>query len=853
MRVSQSTDHLRVKAIAGTHVVLMALDMDEEARKGLRGFAIKRGLKGQQQEWLRGIKYFEALVPNHKPEDDFPSREQPFQSFLWSDYRASPGTAYDFTIVALYGDLTAPFEERHTLEFSIATEPEDAGENTHGVWFNRGTIASHAFETEFHNKALTDDMVNNVSDAGELLDPETKWLSRGLAEACLRYINGAKPGEALRVCAYEFTYLPVLKALKRALDRGVDVRIVYHDTKKPKDENRAAIDTAGLRQSAEIGGKSTQILFPRTRTQIPHNKFIVKLVGGKPTQVWTGSTNFTDSGFFGQTNVGHLVKDADTAKTYLDYWTELSADPAHKEALANAIKLTPNPANAIKASSIAAFFSPRKADNMLDWYGQRIADTASLAMMTIPFNVATTILTALGKTRDAMRLVILEDVPSADVDAAEKRNRGKLAFSNGAILGKSFIKFKSSFGGAKVTPIPNSPLDQWFVNEELARPANKGHVFFVHSKVLIVDPLSDDPLVCSGSANFSKNSLTANDENMLLIRGNTRVADIYMTELDRIFRHFRARDIINQQAAAGSKNDPLLLDPTDNWIAPNFTAGTYKDNRRQLFFPDAGNAVPSWSEAATKDPDPFKDEDARVTQARAAKNEKAKERKASGGKAAKAAGGTGAKAKPAAKKPASAKAKTATKEPANTKASAASKELASAKAKATAKKPASSKAASGRKAGAKVTTAKAPAKKPAAKKPTAKKPAARKSAAKKSAAKKSQTTKSAAKTPARAKASAGRRAAGAKAPARQPARPKATAGRKAGVKTKAPAKRAAAKTAARAKASPGRNRTAARPKAAPGRKPGSKPKGAAKVAAKAPAARRTTATGRRSATRPRRR
>jgi hypothetical protein len=40
--------------------------------------------------------------------------------------------------------------------------------------------------------------------------------------------------------------------------------------------------------------------------------------------------------------------------------------------------------------------------------------------------------------------------------------------------------------------------------------------------------LSDDPLVCSGSASFSKNSLTANDENILLIRGNTRIAGIYL-------------------------------------------------------------------------------------------------------------------------------------------------------------------------------------------------------------------------------------------------------------------------------------------------------------------------------------
>jgi hypothetical protein len=271
---------------------------------------------------------------------------------------------------------------------------------------------------------------------------------------------------------------------------------------------------------------------------------------------------------------------------------------------------------------------------MLDWYGQRITDTASFAMMTIPFNVAATILSALGEKRDAVRLVILEDVPTADVDAAEKRNRGKLAFSNGAILGKSIIKYKSSAGGAKVTPIPHSSLDQWFVDEELARPTNHGHVFFVHSKVLLIDPLSDDPLVCSGSANFSTNSLVANDENMLLVRGNARVADIYMTELDRIFRHFRARDIINQTAADGSGKNPLLLDPTDDWIAPNFRPGTYKNNRRLLFFPDGGGAVTTpWAKAAAQDPDPFRNEDERATNARAKKsemkNEKTKKRKKS--------------------------------------------------------------------------------------------------------------------------------------------------------------------------------------------------------------------------------
>src|SRR5262245_10973698 len=127
----------------------MAMDMDTDTGKGLRGVSIRRDLSGQPQTFLRGIKFFEELVPHHDPKQDFSSRDQPFQTFLWSDYHASPDTSYDFTIIALYGDIGA-FEERHTLTFSINTEPEfDQG---HGVFFNSGTIASKAFEMRFQYK-----------------------------------------------------------------------------------------------------------------------------------------------------------------------------------------------------------------------------------------------------------------------------------------------------------------------------------------------------------------------------------------------------------------------------------------------------------------------------------------------------------------------------------------------------------------------------------------------------------------------------------------------------------------------------------------------------------------------------
>ena len=60
--------------------------------------------------------------------------------------------------------------------------------------------------------------------------------------------------------------------------------------------------------------------YRRSKTKIPHNKFIVRLKGGvDPVEVWTGSTNFTASGFLGQTNVGHRVADAATARQYLAF------------------------------------------------------------------------------------------------------------------------------------------------------------------------------------------------------------------------------------------------------------------------------------------------------------------------------------------------------------------------------------------------------------------------------------------------------------------------------------------------------------------------------------------------------
>ena len=182
----------RAHVIAGTRVILIALDLSQENAKGLAGFAFKREPSPGHSDWLTGLKVFKSLEPNPKPNAHYSTSENPIQSFLWSDYTASPTTTYKFTVAAMYGHPGA-LEPKETLRFDVTTEPADDGK--HGIWFNRGSIASQAFAKEFDNAAMTDAIAN---------DPDNKmtiWLSRGLLEASRPSvpIPGSKPA-AITFC-----------------------------------------------------------------------------------------------------------------------------------------------------------------------------------------------------------------------------------------------------------------------------------------------------------------------------------------------------------------------------------------------------------------------------------------------------------------------------------------------------------------------------------------------------------------------------------------------------------------------------------------------------------------------------
>ena len=118
---------------------------------------------------------------------------------------------------------------------------------------------------------------------------------------------------------------------------------------------------------------------------------------------------------------------------------------------------------------------------------------------------------------------------------------------------------------------------------ERSNPLNRNR--YIHNKFMLVDPLSDDPLVVTGSANFSRPSQRTNDENMLVIRGNTRVADIYFGEFMRVFDHHYARYMVRklQEQGQGDPDAGYLKETAEEWVRSHFDDRSYKSKRRRYF------------------------------------------------------------------------------------------------------------------------------------------------------------------------------------------------------------------------------------------------------------------------------
>lgn len=589
---SKKTNGYIVYAVSGTNTVSFAIDFRDADTSGLLGFSVERlDKKSGERKFADGFKVFKEVFPNPDQNTVVSTYTQPVQSFVWDDFTCYDNIEYEYLFYPIKGSPKSLDRTGKPISVSITTE-KAFSKNTHDVFFNRGVASSQAYRRKFFNQ--TPDKIVNPDMKRLALN----WLSRQLDDAILAFIRQAKKGDTLLGCFYEFHYLPVVQAFKDAMDRGVTVKIIIdakenESTDKNGKFHESFPRVVNLNALSDVGipsAKSAKIIYKReaNKNSIHHNKFIVfinKAKQNKATEVWTGSTNISMGGIHGQTNVGHWIRDNNTAKKYKKYWELLSDDPGGKEgddAAAVRIKnsqlkkdIEDLQENIVFSSwddipqGITPVFSPRSGTSVLETYVNMFDNAESMACVTLAFGINKLFKDYLEDNTDANHISFLllenEDKPN-------KRSKTPFRY-----IGAKQNVYKS--WGAYI----EDDLYQW-AREVTTRHLDLNvHVAYIHSKFILVDPLSNDPVVVTGSANFSEDSTTSNDENMVIIRGDKRVADIYFTEFNRLFNHYYFRSVYNNAKENNRADDSsLFLKPNDTWLK-KYEEGKLRYKRVDMF------------------------------------------------------------------------------------------------------------------------------------------------------------------------------------------------------------------------------------------------------------------------------
>lgn len=281
---------------------------------------------------------------------------------------------------------------------------------------------------------------------------------------------------------------------------------------------------------------------------------------GKPVAVWTGSTNFTDAGVYAQTNVGHVVADPALAEKYFSWHQTIFADPEKSatDSRKEAVQLTSVPSKVVDGTTVV--FSPRATIEAVTECAKLVKTAKRMVCFTAPF-------------------ALHDDLESALVQAPAQVF-GLL--NKDGVVGKDLHEAPNTLLAAAGAINERSILEVW--QKKLQGESLHHSGVFIHTKIIIIDPFSDTPIVISGSANFSNNSSKNNDENQLFIFGESEVADVYLGEFMRMFDHYYFRDRAKEIAAEKKTNPKAgFLANDDSWTNQYFEGGE-RDALRLAFF-----------------------------------------------------------------------------------------------------------------------------------------------------------------------------------------------------------------------------------------------------------------------------
>ena len=573
-------------AFADNDVAIIAWSFGQRP-DGCMGFAVYRIDNKGVEKPLPSHAVFKGgtIKPGQTTED------YPVQKFYWKDVYARPiaedtkNRKFRYKVVPLEGKPGA-LKPMASLPFLVTNEVEIGPEVSPAVsaYFNRGLISTQHVSTALKNRPSKTELLKQVADPKNQLRAD---LSGDMVEALTGFLDRAKTSGTIYAGLYELGDAELIAGLKKL---GKRLQIVLSNSVQKNPETGEEADAN--RPARELLRKTAKTMVDRMMPSghIGHNKFLVYAnSSGTPKAVLLGSTNWTPTGLCTQTNNTLVIEDDALAKRYLDYWNRLAADT--KAAKGDPKKLQ---GAALRTWDAGGKTLPLpEARSLQSWFSPNTPKARSKSknekrppdMQVLSDRIA-------NAKHAILFLCFYPGTPSIANWAGQAARANKDLFVRGCVTNPSaaesfYYELKGATPPKKVKGQKTRPMEDPRV---IAADAFTGSNIpegwqdeilsagfaIIHDKILVIDPFAEDCLVVTGSHNLGHKASFDNDENLVIIEGNKKLAVAYTTHVLDVYDHFSWRVQVNRKSKADSdywlEKDPAV------WLGRYFDeAGNIKN------------------------------------------------------------------------------------------------------------------------------------------------------------------------------------------------------------------------------------------------------------------------------------
>jgi hypothetical protein len=598
--VTMRSELLSLVAYRGDAKTLLAWDLAEDRRERLAGFTIACKPPGKQQYFLWNRLQFEH-PDQHAQDASEPANSSinaPLHKFRWLHV---PGSAHQ-GLEPVMGTYTYTVTPRHfdadgrllaldaALGTSVDVLVDGFEQGSLRLAFTRGYVQSQAYVDHFGSKARivrrgaellydTSD-VAGTNSAGEEFTyaEEYDWLGFTARTTIFALLEEAIADTQLKldVFAYDLNEPDIMKKLLVLAEQGrvrviLDNAPLHHDRLNPQPEDAFE---AKFRQAATGGAAIKRGKFCR----FAHDKVMVVSGAAGAKKVLTGSTNFSVSGLYINSNHVLVFDDEPTAHKYADLFQQVwDEDVQGRPFIASELSAeTFSPPDGVTPPRTITF-SPHSEDvatGLLDAIAERIAAEGAKHDATASVMFAVMGLDGSGPVYPALKeLHEQDDVFSYGVSD----DPGGIAL---------YVPGQTT--GVLVTGTPGDTM--------LPPPFNQvpsiGSYHQIHHKFVICGFNGLDPVVYCGSSNLALGGEKENGDNLIEIHDGD-VATAFALEALALVDHFQFLDRLSvhggdHREPPASKRDAAraagwFLSTSDRWAQAYFDEHDLRGVDRALF------------------------------------------------------------------------------------------------------------------------------------------------------------------------------------------------------------------------------------------------------------------------------